>query len=95
MELELANSKLKIRGNIKSVRDFQEIKTVLDKVIGEHKHVSIDILDSISMTSSVIGYLVKIIHKDGVSLSMNVGDERLAKLLDELGLSQEFNVKKV
>ena len=95
MELELANSKLKIRGNIKSVRDFQSIKTELDGLIGEHKHITLDIVDSISMTSSVIGYLVKIIHKDGVSLSMNVGDERLAKLLDELGLSQEFNVKKV
>ncbi len=94
MTLKTDGSVLIITDNIKSVDDFQEIKKELDSMKSAHTSITIKIINSLSMTSSVIGYFMKLIHKDGISLSMSIGDERLINLLDELGLSSEFNVRK-
>jgi len=95
MELKVDGSILTIIDNIKSVEHFQEIKLALDKMKLSSSSISIKIPNSLSITSSVIGYLMKLIHKDGIRLSLSVGDERLVKLLTDLGLSSEFNVRKV
>jgi len=94
MTLKTDGSVLIITDNIKSVDDFQKIKKELDAMKSTYTSISIKIINSLSMTSSVIGYFMKLIHKDGISLSMSIGDERLINLLDELGLSSEFNVRK-
>ena len=95
MKLSIDDSMLTITDNIKSVEDFQDIKIALDKMKNSYTSISIKILNSLSITSSVIGYLMKLIHKDGVRLSVTVGDKRLVDLLNDLGLSSELNVKKV
>lgn len=95
MELNIDGSTLTITDNIKSVEHFQEIKTALDKMKINNSTIHIKISNSLSITSSVIGYLMKLIHKDSVRLSLTVGDDRLVALLNDLGLSSEFNVRKV
>jgi hypothetical protein len=95
MELNIEGSTLTITDNIKSVEHFQEIKSALDKMKISNSSIHIKISNSLSITSSVIGYLMKLIHKDEIRLSMSVGDDRLVALLNDLGLSSEFNVSKV
>jgi hypothetical protein len=95
MELNIEGSTLTITDNIKSVEHFQEIKSALDKMKINNSSIHIKISNSLSITSSVIGYLMKLIHKDEIRLSMSVGDDRLVALLNDLGLSSEFNVSKV
>ena len=95
MELNIDGSTLTIIDNIKSVEHFQEIKLALDKMKVTSSSISIKIPTSLSITSSVIGYLMKLIHKDSIRLSITAGDDRLVKLLNDLGLSSEFNVRKV
>ena len=82
MTLKTDGSVLIITDNIKSVDDFQKIKKELDAMKSTYTSISIKIINSLSMTSSVIGYFMKLIHKDGISLSMSIGDERLINLLD-------------
>jgi len=94
MDLSSSGSVLLIKDNIKSVEHFQNIKSALDIMGTNHKSITIKIPDSLSMTSSVIGYLMKLIHKEGINLTMEVGDERLYSLLDDLGLKDEFHVRK-
>ena len=95
MEIFSKGSIVTIKDNIKSINDFQSIKKCLDELIANDNRVTIDIIDSMSMTSSVIGYLTKIIFKDKVQLSLRIGDQRLYDLLDELNLISQFNVRKV
>ena len=95
MEIFSKGSIVTIKGNIESINDFQSIKKCLDELIANDNRVTIDIIDSMSMTSSVIGYLTKIIFKDKVQLSLRIGDQRLYDLLDELNLISQFNVRKV
>lgn len=94
MDISTSGSEVKITGNIKSVSDFQTIKSTLDSVIVNNSSINLIIEDSISITSSVIGYLNKLILKDGIKLTMSVGNDDLISLLNDLNLSSVFNVRK-
>jgi hypothetical protein len=57
--------------------------------------VTINIVDSISLTSSVIGYLNKLILKDGIGIRLHIGNPQLMSLLDDLNLASTFQAKRV
>jgi len=80
MEISRSSNTVTITGNIKSVSDFQSIKTTLDAVKTSSSTITINIEDSISITSSVIGYFNKLVLKDNINLNMNVGNEQLIAL---------------
>ena len=94
MEIEVVENRVTIKGNIKSIADQQKIKSVIDGIAGSYRSINLDIVDSMSMTSSVIGYFNKIALKDGIKISMSVGNRQLYALLDELGLVDVFNIVK-
>ena len=94
MELSITGNIVTIKGNVKSIAHYNEIKSALDSLVGEDKIV-IRLEDSISLTSSVIGYLSKLVNVDGKELELYVRNEKLYKLLDDLGLLQLFSVKRL
>ncbi len=94
MEISASANTVTIKGNIKTVSDYQDIKNTIDTIVAGDKRVSIYIVDSISITSSIIGYLNKLVLKDGVDLSITVGNEQLKELFDDLSLTSLFKVKK-
>jgi len=94
MEISIESSSITITGNIKSISDFQEIKQSVDSVIANNKSIVLNIVDSLSITSSIIGYLNKLVLKDNIDIHMNVGDEQLLHLLDDLNLVSTFKAKK-
>jgi len=95
MEISTNSNRVTIEGNIKSNADFQSIRTTVDSLIRTHKSIIIDVKDSLSFTSSVIGYFNKIILKDKIDVSINVGNVDLYNLLDDLNLVSTFKLKKV
>ena len=95
MELSSSSNSVTINGNIKSINDFQDIKICLDDIKAQHSDITINIIDSLSMTSSVIGYFNKLVLKDGINLTLKIGNAQLMDLLNDLNLSSTFNTKKV
>ena len=95
MEISIESSSITITGNIKSISDFQEIKQSVDSVIANSKSIVLNIVDSLSITSSIIGYLNKLVLKDNIDIHMNIGDEQLLHLLDDLNLVSTFKAKRV
>jgi len=95
MQITISSNSIIIEGNIKTVHDYQEIKSVTDSLIQEHRKIKIIIKDSLSITSSIIGYFNKIVLRDSIDLSMEVGNIQLVNLLDDLNLTSIFKVKKV
>jgi hypothetical protein len=97
MQIEQKGSnELVIIGNIKSIEDSMAIKEAINALRNAgNKNILLRIQDSFSMTSTVIGYLMKLINIDKISISLVIGDQRLHQLLDELGLVQQFNVRLV
>ncbi|MCK4737536.1 MAG: hypothetical protein KAT10_03175 [Sulfurimonas sp.] len=94
MEISIESSSITITGNIKSISDFQEIKQGVDSVIANSSSIILNIVDSLSITSSIIGYLNKLVLKDNIDIHMNVGDEQLLHLLDDLNLISTFKAKR-
>jgi hypothetical protein len=95
MEISASSNIVTINGNIKSINDFQEIKQTLDNVTSQNNKVTINIIDSLSITSSVIGYLNKLVLKDNIIIDMNIGDVQLLNLLEDLNLTSTFKAKKL
>lgn len=94
MDISASGNRVIISGNIKSVSDYQQIKGTLDVLTQNQKHIVIEIEDSISMTSSVIGYLNKLVLKDKIDIEIKVGDVQLMELFEDLNLVSLFKVKK-
>ena len=94
MEISITSNSITITGNIKSISDFQEIKQSVDGVVSTHKSITLNIVDSLSITSSIIGYFNKLVLKDNIDIHMNVGDEQLLHLLDDLNLVSTFKAKR-
>jgi hypothetical protein len=95
MEIQIQSNVVNIRGNIKTMQDYQQIKESLDTLSKTQKTIIINMLDSISITSSVIGYLNKLVLKDKINLSINVSSSTLKELFDDLNLTSLFHVRKV
>lgn len=95
MTISTSSNSITILGNIKSISDFQEIKTTFDSLIASHKSLTVNIKDSISITSSVIGYLNKLVLKDGIALQLKIGNDQLYTLIDDLNLVNALKATKV
>ena len=95
MEISTSSNTLTITGNIKTPSDFQNIKTRTDLLVSQNKEITILIKDSLSITSSVIGYLNKIVLKDLINLNMKIGNAQLLNLLNDLHLTSVFKATKV
>jgi len=95
MEISTKANIVTITGNIKSVNDYQNIKKTIDAMIDTHQNIIIEIKDSISITSSIIGYFTKLVQKDGIVLNVKVGDTSLVELFNDLNLVSLFQVRKV
>lgn len=95
MNIERNNHKeVVITGNIKTIDDSIQIKKFVSELVASGNHaVHLNIKDSLSMSSTVIGFLMTLVHNEKVQLSITVGDNRLYTLLDELDLVQEFKVR--
>ncbi len=88
-------SEITITGNIQSIEDYQEIKDTVRSVLSKGAaQITIKIPDSLSMPSSVIGFLLKLVHVDNVGITMLVKDDRLYNLMEILNLVTVLNVKK-
>lgn len=95
MNISTNSNKITIEGNIKTIGDFQTIKNSVDAVVSANKSIIIDIKDSLSLTSAVIGYFNKLILKDKIGFELNVADKQLYDLLHDLNLTTVFNLKRL
>jgi hypothetical protein len=95
MQIEHKNTnELIITGNIKSIDDSMAIKEAIG-ILHQNgvRSIVLKIIDSFSMTSTVIGHLMKLANLDKITVSIIVGDNRLYQLLEELCLLQQLNVR--
>jgi hypothetical protein len=95
MNISTSGKTVIITGNIKSIQDYQEIKSTIDNLSEKQQNITINLVDSISIISSVIGYLNKLVLKDKINIQIKVGNPQLLELFDDLNLIDLFQVSKV
>lgn len=87
-------AELTVGGNIKTIDDSIALRNAVQKLVDAGaSSVTLNIPDSFAMPSAVIGYLMKLVNRDRVALSVVAGDKRLRELLDELQLTVLFGVR--
>ncbi|GHS85325.1 hypothetical protein FACS1894103_6690 [Campylobacterota bacterium] len=91
---EAAHYQVDIDGTIKSVSDSLSIKDALASCTDTNLAVHISITNSFSVTSSVIGFLLKKVQADKLALQIKVTDERLFDLFTSLNLAEILSVSK-
>ncbi|MDR2904573.1 MAG: hypothetical protein LBU73_01265 [Helicobacteraceae bacterium] len=84
---------VKIDGTIKSVSDSQSIKDAVLACRGDLP-IKILIVNSFSITSSVIGFLLKKVQADKADITIEVMDNRLLELFESLNLAEALRVSK-
>lgn len=95
MEIQRNGSEIIISGNIKNTADYQNIKDNINTLVKSGvKSVVVKTPESFSMTSSVIGFFIKVIFQDKVAIHVYVKDERLYSLLEDLNLIETFKVQR-
>jgi type IV secretory pathway ATPase VirB11/archaellum biosynthesis ATPase len=83
-----------LSGEVRTIENYTDIKNaVLSFIATGEKVLIIEITDSMTITSAIIGFFTKIIHRDGINLSLLVHDNRLYSLLEDLNLIKLFNVR--
>ncbi len=88
-----SSNELVLSGPIKTIDDSMAVRAEVQKLVEEGaSSLVLRIEDSFALPSAVIGYLMKLVNRDKVRLTLLAGDHRLRELLDELQLSGIFNV---
>ena len=95
MEIKIHSNRVTIEGNMKSIDDLQKIKSEVDKLTLSHKEIYIEIVDSLSITSSIIGYFNRLILQDNIKIHLLAKSEQLLLLLEDLGLAETFRAKRL
>ena len=94
MKVYQENGSVKIEGNVTSIDDYVNIKNVFQELADRGvKEIDIFFLDSVSITSSVIGFMLKLVNVDKIRLNVITGDKKLLNLLDELELREVFRAR--
>lgn len=94
MIVYVENGTVNIEGNITSIDDYLTIKNVFQELAaGGAKEISIFFINSVSITSSVIGFMLKLVNIDKIRLNVITGDKRLLHLLEELDLREVFRAR--
>ncbi|MEF3191628.1 MAG: hypothetical protein K6347_03625 [Campylobacterales bacterium] len=83
-----------VSGTIKSVDDSMKIKEALIAALATDKSVALRLVinDSFIVTSSVIGFLLKLIQKDRINLTVVAKKSELYELFESLRLVSLLNV---
>lgn len=95
IKIDSSGNKITVKGNIKSITHYNQIKNIIDDMVANNKAIVIHLVDSISLTSSIIGYFSKLTNVNGIILKLFVNDDHLFNLLEDLGLTQTFNVQRL
>ena len=95
MEIRIVGSQeLVVTGIIKTIDDSTQLRGDLQKLYeGGATSITLRIEDSFALPSAVIGYLMKLVNRDKVRLTLLAGDKRLYELLEELQLASVFGAK--
>lgn len=92
MEIKTISShELTVSGTIKTIDDSIALREATQKLYeAGASAITLRIEDSFALPSAVIGYLMKLVNRNKVKLTLLAGDNRLIELLDELQLTGTF-----
>ncbi len=92
VDVTVNNNVVIIKGDITNIDDFEKIKSIIEPLKNK-KELVIEIIDSVYITSSLIGYLYKLKEKDEVDLIIKIAKNELKEVFEDLNLLEVFKVE--
>ena len=90
----ISNRELSVSGIIKTIDDSMALREAVQKLVeGGADALTLRIEESFALPSAVIGFLMKLVNRDKVRLTLLARDPRLCELLEELQLTAVFGVR--
>ena len=95
MNITSRNGHLLVTGNVKSIEHYQILKNELEGMIETSSSIVIEFVDSMSLTSSVIGHLVHTVTQKATHIELRMHNDGLYELLQDLDLDKIMVLKKI
>lgn len=96
IQVSVNNNVIVVRGQVQNIADYAVIRESISELINKNiNDIKIIFEDSHAVTSSVIGFLLKISQKDKINVHVVAKNEDLYLLFEILGLVDIFRVTKV
>ncbi len=96
MKIEvIGDNTIEVHGDIVNVRDSDYFRDKGKEILDVSDGLKIYIIDSDTITSSVIGFLLKMAKRDGKKIELYVKSNHLGEMLKNMDLLEIFNVKKI
>lgn len=94
MEMSKNGTEVVVTGNVKTIDDSMALRQEIQQLVdGGAAGITLRFQDSFALPSAVIGYLMKLVNRDKVRLTLLATDQRLYDLLEELQLTGTFGVR--
>jgi len=94
IEKNSQNVAIIVVGNVRSNSEVLKIKSSFEDNVKDSKSIRLIFNDSYIIPSSLIGFLLKLIHENHVKLNVEVRQDELYNLLERLNLIRALNIIK-
>jgi hypothetical protein len=96
MEIQVIDKNIfKVKGIIKTMKDVEKIKEAIEKYSNKDSSIILKIIDSFTIPSTVISYLIKLHELEKKDIIIEIKDKGLYELLQDLELDKSFTLKKI
>jgi len=96
ISLNVKNNEVIVLGQVVSISDYWLIKeNIINLVEKGYKEIIIIFNDAEVLSSSVIGFFLKLVLKDKISLKVKAKNPQLCSFLEILGLAKTLQVEKI
>lgn len=93
LSVERRDGVLEVHGDIIQISDSDKIKDELKKELAQNSRVELLIHNSPTITSALIGFLLKTVKIDGADITLRVRSKKLYETLEHMLLAETFNVR--
>ena len=91
VEIQQNLNRIIITGNINCMEDCFKIKKEIELILPKEKFLVVELRDSLFITASFIGYLLKLINVDNVYIELKIGRSELFDILLDKKIVELFN----
>jgi Mg/Co/Ni transporter MgtE len=96
MEIQVIDKNIfEVKGIIKTMKDVEKIKEAIEKYSNKDSSIILKIIDSFTIPSTVISYLIKLHELEKKDIIIEIKDKNLYELLQDLELDKSFTLKKI
>ncbi|MCS7214613.1 MAG: hypothetical protein RMI30_00470 [Thermodesulfovibrio sp.] len=95
IEVSVSNNLIRIYGQVQNIADYALIREkIVEMISNNFRDIKIVFEESNAVTSSIIGFLLKVTQKDKINIHVVAKNEDLYLLFEILGLIDIFKVTK-